>query len=147
MAPDSPIYSWKARDRHGQTWIGVIVMATSTSSLILRWVRQNSVRVSEAATGENKFARGLQSGAELPIDHLGFLFSFGHCHCHCQSHHYRHCPDRGNLKDIIRKALDLKSFFHMISPNSLILWPLIPKFKLKSKLVPIFFSILCNLYF
>ena len=35
-------------------------------------VRQNSVRVSEAATGENKFARGLQSGAELPIDHLGF---------------------------------------------------------------------------
>ena len=39
-------------------------------------VRQNSVRVSEAATGENKFARGLQSGATqetLPIDHLGFL--------------------------------------------------------------------------
>ena len=35
--------------------------------------RQNSVRVSKAATGENKFARGLQSGAELPIDHLGFL--------------------------------------------------------------------------
>ena len=63
-------------DRHRQTWswIGNIAMVGKDHHHQQPnfEVRQNSVRVN----GENKFARGFQSGASqetLPIDHLGFL--------------------------------------------------------------------------
>ena len=78
IAVDSPSQPWKARytlDGHGQ-WTSMIAM--TTTALIFRSGKKESVRVSsKAGSGENKFARGFQSGAgqDASYSPSGFLFS------------------------------------------------------------------------